>query len=146
PDVEACPAFLDKDGNPVFTIVDKTTGKTRPMSLTEMKDAGYIDDNGNFIREHEEDDGTGNMVTVGIPEATFDKLVKNPNYSHYNGGPLFSNNGNGNDTEGITAMNISISNAWATGATHVLQTKQPIDPDRPQSTLQDNIQHILSIV
>lgn len=148
-DQEACPAFVDKDGNPVFVKVDAAgnpvldkNGKEQAMSLTEMKDAGYIDDNGNLIREYTDDKGDKH----GIPEAIYDKLVKNPNYSHYNGGPLFSNNGNGNDTEGITAMNISISNAWATGATHVLQTKQPIDPDRPQSTQQDNIQHILSII
>lgn len=74
------------------------------------------------------------------------QYVQNPLYSYYNGGPLFSNNGNTNDTDGITATNISISNGWATGAVHVLQTKQEIDPSRPQSTLQDNIQHILSIV
>lgn len=161
PTVEACPAFVDKDGNPVFVKVDAAgnpvldkNGKEQAMSLTEMKDAGYIDDNGNLIRERTKLDENGKPVLdangkeekEGIPEAIYDKLVKNPNYSHYNGGPLFSNNGNGNDTEGITAMNISISNAWATGATHVLQTKQPIDPDRPQSTQQDNIQHILSII
>ena len=71
--------------------------------------------------------------------------IKDPMYSHYNGGPLFSNNGNGNDVSNITAANISISQAWATGATKILQTKQPIDPDHPQTTLQDNIQHLLSI-
>ncbi len=73
------------------------------------------------------------------------QYVDNPMYSHYNGGPLFSNNGNGNDISNITAANISISQAWATGATKILQTKQPIDPDHPQTTLQDNIQHLLSI-
>lgn len=73
------------------------------------------------------------------------QYVDNPLYSHYKGGVLFSNNGNGNDTTNITAANISISQGWATGAHKILQTKQPIDPDHPQSTLQDNIQHLLSI-
>ena len=80
----------------------------------------------------------------GDPVNAADK-IKDPMYSHYNGGPLFSNNGNGNDVSNITAANISISQAWATGATKILQTKQPIDPDHPQTTLQDNIQHLLSI-
>lgn len=83
-------------------------------------------------------DADGNNVTAA-------NKVKDPMYSHYNGGVLFSDNGNGNSTANITAANISISQGWATGATHILQTKQPIDPDHPQSTLQDNIQHILSI-
>lgn len=100
-----------------------------PQKLTESQPV-FLDKDGNKLAD--QTDKT--------------QYVTNPLYSYYKGGPLFSNNGNTNNTDNITAGNISISNAWATGSTKILQTKQPIDPDRPQSTLQDNIQHILSIV
>lgn len=56
------------------------------------------------------------------------------------GGVLISNNGNGNDGEGITASNISVSHQWSVGDVRILLSQ---DPDAP-STMQDNIRHILT--
>lgn len=172
PETEGFPVFVDKTGQPVFTKTVKFDVNGNELTVDPNDPTQYLDKDGNVATPVQVDDGTGNMVDKtqtrpltmdemlkegyidkdgylikeNIPEADYKKLVENPYYEHYKGGPLFSNNGNGNDTEGITAMNLSISNGWATGAVHVLQTKQAIDPDRPQSTQQDNIQHILSIV
>lgn len=57
-------------------------------------------------------------------------------------GPLFSNSGNGNETAGITAANISISKAWAEGTVRMQQSK---DPDHP-STDNSNLDHFLYIL
>lgn len=47
------------------------------------------------------------------------------------GGPLFSNHGDGNDTEGITASNISISKDWSEGKVRIQNTfiKPTITPE-----------------
>ncbi len=52
---------------------------------------------------------------------------------------LFSNNGNGDDPEGITAANISISKSWAEGSTRILQSTKP----NYTSTDNSNLAHIL---
>jgi len=46
-------------------------------------------------------------------------------YDYYNGGTLFSNNGNSDDPTGITAANISVSHSWSEGAVRVLRTREP---------------------
>jgi len=56
--------------------------------------------------------------------------------------PLFSNNGNGNDTQGITASNISISKDWANGMVRILQSTDP----NPTSTDNTNALHILNLL
>ncbi len=56
--------------------------------------------------------------------------------------PLFSNNGNTNDTEGINAANISISKDWSNGLARILQST---DPNAP-STDNTNTLHILNLL
>lgn len=123
---------LPVDANNKELIADAVNGKYYVKEDYEKDPPVLTESQPQFVNEK------------GDPVNADDK-IKDPMYSHYNGGPLFSNNGNGNDVSNITAANISISQAWATGATKILQTKQPIDPDHPQTTLQDNIQHLLSI-
>lgn len=123
---------LPVDANNKELIADAVNGKYYVKEDYEKDPPVLMESQPQFVNEK------------GDPVNAADK-IKDPMYSHYNGGPLFSNNGNGNDVSNITAANISISQAWATGATKILQTKQPIDPDHPQTTLQDNIQHLLSI-
>lgn len=65
-------------------------------------------------------------------------------YAYYNGGALFSNNGSGDEAGGITAANISISQSWANGKVHVLQSKEPHDTE--QSTDNSNLHHILYLM
>ena len=88
-------------------------------------------------------------------------LTVKPEYEEYakTGGPLFSNSGDGNDTDGITAKNISISTGWAHGDFKIVQTKSEddmvwVDPGntnpanggtkRPASTANTNIAHLIS--
>jgi flagellar hook-associated protein FlgK len=52
------------------------------------------------------------------------QAVKAPGYSFYDGGVLLSNRGDNNDPTGITAANISISDAWGNHTVRMLQTKQ----------------------
>ena len=62
----------------------------------------------------------------------------------FNGGVLFSNRGDGDDTAKITAANISISNSWATGANRILNTKVP--DMIHHTTDNDNIRHMLTLM
>lgn len=68
-------------------------------------------------------------------------------------GNLFSNSGDGDNADGITAANISISSKWSHGEIKIVQTKNPDDmvedPDnpgvkRPASTASTNIAHLIS--
>lgn len=56
------------------------------------------------------------------------------------GGALFSNSNEGDETDGITAANISISKKWSTGEVKLLCSRQ----DDPASGATDNLAHILA--
>ncbi len=69
-------------------------------------------------------------------------------YLENNGGiklgvPLFSNRGDGNDTDGITAANISISAKWAEGPQIVRSFQLPSAMDKIPSTESSNIDHMI---
>ena len=72
------------------------------------------------------------------------KLKVKDAYKEYMGSVLFSNNANGNDPEGITAANISVAASWESGAQRILRSKDPNADE--QSTLQDNLDHMLSML
>lgn len=67
-------------------------------------------------------------------------------HRYYQGGVLFSSDGNASNPEGITAKNISVSLDWANGTTRVLQTQKEVDPEHPQSTINDNLRHMVSLL
>ena len=125
----------------------------------------------NMMQDEEiyQTDENGNLVTDAdgyyIPRVGFEKFFErdendeskykeNPDgppyllvkdeYKDYMGWPLFSNNANGDDPTGITAANISVSAGWESGAHRILRSKDPNADE--QSTLQDNIDHILSML
>jgi len=66
-------------------------------------------------------------------------------YAFYDGGVLFSNNGNTNDPSGINAGNITISNSWAARTVRVLNKKEPDTGDMEHSSDNDNINHMISM-
>ncbi len=125
--------FLDKDGNqvlredgtPIF-VSDLELGK----DLTEAEynaQMSKICADLNVLRE---------------------KAALDIHYTYYDGGVMFSNNGNGNDASGITAKNISISHAWSTSEIRVLNSSKPNDlrdDGTPilNSSANDNIDHII---
>lgn len=89
-------------------------------------------------------------------EALRQRGSKDPLYGFYDGGVLFSNNGNNNDPSGITAANITVSAAWANGSVRVLNDKRPDDYQYAEdgetiigviehSSRNDNIQHLVSM-
>ena len=59
------------------------------------------------------------------------------------GTPLFSNRGDRNDTDGITAANISISAKWAEGPQIVRSFQLPSAMDKIPSTESSNIDHMI---
>lgn len=59
------------------------------------------------------------------------------------GVPLFSNRGDRNDTDGITAANISISAKWAEGPQIVRSFQLPSAMDKIPSTESSNIDHMI---
>lgn len=142
-------AILDKDGNPLN--METADGRKVIFGL-----AGDVDKDGNSLegRFVYDDDRTTQVDFKDIKFSYTDnggqEIESQPAvdkmYSHYNGGPLFSNNGNTNDTDGITAANISIANAWSTGEVRVLCNKGPVDPARPESTNNSNLDHILYLI
>ena len=78
-------------------------------------------------------------------------------FDYYDGGILFSNNGNGDDPTGITAKNISVSNSWSKGSVRILNSTQPkpykhnedgsvSDEMVDGKTLNDNLAHLMSVM
>ena len=62
---------------------------------------------------------------------------------YFMGKPLFSNSGDSNETDGITALNISISDAWASGPQIVSSFTLPTGMNKIPSTASDNIEHMI---
>lgn len=144
-----------------------------PSTIYEMDGTGefFTDEAGNLITADENQisaykrNDQGNIVT----DANGNPVMKEPSdytaaeldalrasgqlkreYAYYEGGVIFSSNGNSNDPTGITARNISVSNAWATGAVRILNTTKPdyVDADgnvQTSTTASDNIQHMLAL-
>ena len=113
---------VDKDGNP---ILDANGAAITWNKITET----LKDKDGNPITDKD-----GNDMVVFKQQATAEEAamidlvrsqaVKAPGYSFYDGGVLLSNRGDNNDPTGITAANISISDAWGNHTVRMLQTKQ----------------------
>lgn len=116
---------LDALANKFAAVLNEAN--TLDASVIYVQDVG-----GNFL------DSSGNVTTD--PTA----YVLKDEYSYYDGGVLFSNSGNGDDTDGITAGNISISQSWANRSVQLLQSKEPHYQE--QSTDNSNLTHILYLM
>lgn len=63
------------------------------------------------------------------------------------GGPLFSNNGDSDDTNEITAKNISVSVGWSSGAWHIVTTYQKLfDEEGNNTTQNDNQDRMITMI
>ncbi len=149
----------DASGNPITeSNVVKTKSQLgewkRLLAQKGVKDGNdykldgdnYVDENGKPIT-----DSAGNVLTKsGIDDANkqleeWETALKDNGVAM--GKPLFSNNGDGNDTEGITAANISISKDWSTGAAKIIASfVQASGFDHIATTDSSNITHMLALM
>lgn len=149
--------FVDAAGKELEDQTDPTTFV--PIAYIDKEAIYKTDINGNFVKEdgktllnEQELKDPANYVVKDEYKKYFqaerDPLTHEPvlkeNYEQYQGGALFSSSGNTDDITGITAANISVSNSWAHGQTHVLRTKDSKADE--QSRLQDNIRHIITVM
>ncbi len=167
--------FKDADGNPLeytYTAADGTT-QTKQITVkdvTKEVEQEKRDENGNVVLDP---NGDPVMEKVRVPYTLKDvangtiteeeyaqagamlnvlaeKGVKDPLYEFYDGGVLFSNNGNTNDPSNITASNITISHGWATETVHILNDKRPDSYREDGSVIHhtsrnENIQHMITL-
>lgn len=163
--------FLAADGGTVNYVVDAsttppTTAAVSYKAMTELyakisNPTGMDATNQPYYKDFPKNDESYAQYQKDIQtyQACMDALRDNgkltEEYDFYDGGILFSNNGNSDDPTGITAANISISHSWSQGAVRVLNTKNPnqfaLDENgNPQKidsrTLNDNIAHIVSVM
>ena len=135
----------DMGGNPPTGPVDKDGNA--------ILDAGGVPITWGQITETVKD-SKGNDVVVFRKQATAEQkdmiervraqAAKQPGYSFYDGGVLLSNRGDNNDPDGITAANISISDAWGNHTVRLLNTrdKSEVKEDGTEvshTTRRDNI-------
>lgn len=122
--------FVDANGDVIEpqTNLTKCVLNEKYKKYFKQEDGKFVDKDGNKLDEPSD-------PTKYVPTEEYKKLM---------GGALFSTSGNTDDPAGITAANISVSNSWAHGMTHVLRSKDS-DADT-QSRLQDNIRHIITVM
>lgn len=98
----------------------------------------YLNENGNRIQDN---NGTFLKKDATLTEAQRQILTEQ---GQRLGKVLFSNSNIGDDTTGITAANISISNSWSTGASRITTTAVVNADNSSPSTANDNLTHILA--
>ena len=135
--------FLDPDGNPIGPdYFDKLAEKMDELEKLRKNAAKGQSKDGDAdkIKQLEQDIEQGYKdleVLRNMGELT-------DRWSFYNGGVLFSSNGDTNDASNITAGNITISKDWSTGDVRLLNTKAADDLDH--STANDNIYHMIELM
>ena len=100
----------------------------------------YLNENGNRIQDN---NGTFLKKDATLTEAQRQILTEQGQGQRL-GKVLFSNSNIGDDTTGITAANISISNSWSTGASRITTTAVVNADNSSPSTANDNLTHILA--
>lgn len=108
-------------------------------------DGNYVDENGNILR-----DGSGNAYqydpTVEMTDALRSELIGAGGVEL--GGTLFTNSASGTGTDGITAGNIHISKAWATGEVNIQNSfvQSASKPGEVASSDTSNLLHIIAAI
>ena len=134
----------DDDGNYVPEVETDENGDPIKNADGSYRYVYARDENGNILYARDEN-GEYLHEDPNDPDSPLIPVVRlkvKEEYQKYMGWPLFSNSANGNDTEGITAANISVSAGWESGEHRILRSKDPNADE--QSTLQDNIDHMLT--
>lgn len=108
----------------------------------------YIDSNGEEITldgSPISKDGLTEAQQTALAGQTLDDYLQN-NDGEKIGAVLFSNRGDGDDTTGITASNISISLTWSNGPSVVGSFMKPTGLDNVASTDSSNILHMIALL
>lgn len=116
-------------------------------SVLNEANTGYLKDtSGNYV----ESDGTVLISAADIADSGLTAAQQSALDSDgvKLGGPLFSNSSSGDDTTGITAANISISNAWSTGSVRIQNSmvQSTSSPGAVNSSDTSNILHIIALM
>ena len=154
-EVNAGGEFVDGATPPGTITGTKANGTQGPLTADDFNTAKIFDAlkadpanqdlSDNELRQMAKDQAYKNLETL----RKNGQLTKE--YEYYDGGPLFSNSGDGNDTTGITAANISISKSWSVHDVRILNSKEPNEVLADGSvvehtTANDNIGHLISMM
>ncbi|MCM1149696.1 MAG: hypothetical protein NC319_06380 [Butyricicoccus sp.] len=121
--------YINEDGEEL-TFADGTV-VSKGMVLSDQQKENLIN-NGLYT---EQLDDEGNIVKV--PD--LNKWLKAAHAKEPEGvGVLFSNHGDTDDTEGITAANISISSSWSGGSVKIVPTMVELFGKNPQYVYDEN--------
>lgn len=110
----------DADGNPIYDFFAGDPDGTPPSPPIDQSNEGW-------------------MENVGINPAYQEA------YDAMKAGVLFSNSGQGDETDNITARNLSISKSWSTNAVQIVNTKDPY-AILNNSTANDNLNHFVALM
>ncbi len=138
---------LDEDTG-VRTFYDKDPTKdptAQPLCYSKTTQ----DADGKNVTTFYDDDPSKNPVAnvLDLEKVTagLEKFKKDDILAEMRAGVLFSNSGDGDDPDGITARNLSISKSWSIDAVRIQRTKDP-DAFKNQSTNNDNLDHFVAIM
>ena len=139
--------FTDLDGNPVsapefFRELQTATARLEELKKKQAKD--LTNDEKDEIAQLEQYIKDSTPLAYDAMEVLREQGQLTDKWSFYNGGVLFSSNGDTNDPTGITAGNITISSGWTTGEVRLLNTKKADGLDH--STADDNIHHMINLM
>jgi len=120
-------------------------------SLMNEANSGYmVDNNGYYL------DSSGKKLTLSDGTTITKYMTLTPDQVKYrndnaakapSSGPLFSNNGSGNDPTNITAKNISISKDWSVGNVRIVNSTIMGSTSRlPNSSANDNILAMITLL
>ena len=144
-------------GNAEYAKRDTKLGDTDLHgSLQALRE--LLTEKGEYNTTAAQDKDPNAAVKRGVPyyQAVLDNLARTfaeamneinakDNNPNLNGGPLFSNSGNGDDVANITAANISVSKGWADGTVKMIaQNKDPNSPNVPSDD-RTNLANFLNV-
>ncbi len=123
-------------------------------SLMNEANSGYMVDNNGYYLDSSGNklsfnDGTTTVEITKYMTLTQDQIdYRNANAAKApSSGPLFSNNGSGNDPTSITAANISISKDWSVGTVRIVNsTIMGSTSHLPNSSANDNILNMITLL
>lgn len=142
--------FTDSDGNPVdgptfFSDWTKAVAELERLNKKAATKEGLTDAESALKTQIEEYIADNTETAYDYMELLRERGCQlTDKWSFYNGGVLFSSNGDTNDATGITAGNITISAGWTSGDVRLLNTKKADGLDH--STADDNIMHMIELM